>query len=255
MHVKKCESFGRTALKIMTGSARWVYELRAGGFSSLKDRDGTEWIGFSPGEILVPQGAADVFRGLPNLVYPDNLGHPGYDLCRSSWTQEGDRVMIETDSHDRLWRWRWTISAIGAELDVEKVPEDRAYWFLYEGPPGGRFDRNRALWGTDRLDGTSPAPPLSNPARGSWQWAYFGDDFSPRVLSLTHVTADGKTPGLAGWMAADDSESEGMAVFGFGRTDSGGPSVPHLKGPHSFRVEFLETTDHNEIEAILMKKE
>lgn len=249
MTVTEVDSFGAPALKIDTEFGSCVYELEAGGFSSLCDRDGAEWIGFAPGMPVAPVGAANVFRGIANLVFPDNVGHPGYRHCASEWHDGGESVSVRTTSRDGLWRWRWTIDEYGARLAVEEAPADRAYWFLYEGTPAGRFDPESGFWGTANDGRRNGCPPIADPATGSWGLVWFGDEGSPRVLAFDHTSAAGE-PSLVGWMAADAGGSDGMVVFGFGRSHDNGVH-PHLHGRHSFYLRLVETTADNAIVAAM----
>ena len=243
MTIKQTASQGAPALRIIARDATWTYELEAGGFSSLRDRDGAEWIGFAPGEPVVPGGAGNVFRGIPNLVFPDNIGHPGYRTCTSEWTLRGDTLIIRSRSRTPGWSWVWSIDESGASLHVEQAPADRHYWFLYEGTPGGRFEPGRAFWGTSEHGHRSDCPPLDAPATGAWDAVWFGDQSSPRVLGLAHITAACE-PSLAGWMSAGGDD--GMVVFGFGRSNENGVSA-HLNGEHRFRVCFIDALQDTKI--------
>ena len=251
MRVTETEHHGQSALVIATGSTVWTYQLEAGGFSSLRDRDGAEWIGFAPGDPTTRGGAANVFRGIPNLVYPDNVGHPGHHGCRSTRDEGQGRTVIATESTDGSWAWRWTITDEGASLDVERAPTDRAYWFLYEGTPAGVFDPSTSFWGSDREGASRAQPDISDRSAGGGplirprRWAYFGGDRSPRVLMLVHETAGGE-PSFLAWMHA--SQTDGMMVFGFGRDHADAP-VPSLTGRHRFTVRFVEATDYDAIAA------
>ncbi len=240
--VKVCDSFGHTALSISTGSETWLYGVESGGFGSLIDKDGVEWIGFAPGDAAFPIGAANVFRGMPNLVFPNNIGHPGYRTCSSTWKCNDNTATLSTKSLDGEWEWVWTVRSGAARLDMLSTPEDRCFWFLYEGTPGGRYDRENAIWGNDRFGRASSAPPLTHPNTGSWRWTYFGDTRTSRVLAFAHLTSR-EEPSICGWMAADGTGRDGMAVFGFGRTQENHP-IPHLRGAHSFKVQLIESTDH-----------
>lgn len=245
--VHEREQFDIPVIGITTASGTWTYELLAGGFNSLRDPDGNEWIGFAPGEQKVPDGASNVFRGLPNLVHPDRFGHPGFRTCSSEWRATRDAVSIRTISNDGLWRWTWTVDGDGATLQVEAAPSDRAYWFLYEGTPAGAFSPDTAIWGTNADGRRTDVPRRANRAHGSWNLAWFGRPQADRVLAVHHETSSGE-PSVAWWMAADHDDSDGMIVFGFGRTDTGG-ARPHLSGKHRFRVQLLETVDHDQIVA------
>lgn len=251
MRVTETQHHGQSALVITTDSAEWTYQLDAGGFSSLRDRDGVEWIGFAPGDPTTRGGAANVFRGIPNLVYPDNVGHPGHRGCRSTVEQSAAETVIATESTDGAWAWQWTITDDGASLDVERTPADRTYWFLYEGTPAGVFSPSSSFWGSDR-EGASRAQPdisIRSPDGGPLirprRWAYFGEDRSPRVLLVAHETASNE-PSFLAWMRA--SQTDGMMVFGFGRDHDTAP-IPALAGSHRFTVRFVDSTDHAAIAA------
>jgi hypothetical protein len=245
---------GQPAVEISTPGATWTYQTEAGGFSSLRDRDGVEWIGFAPG---TPGrfGPANVFRGIPNLVYPDNIGHPGYTHVETVWSLADDAVRLTSAGHG--WRWQWTIRPAGARLEILASPAKRRYWFLYEGVPGGRYDPDRARWGCDTHPIAETAPRLDDPFTGSCRWIWFGHQESPRVLLLRHETSAGE-PSMVGWMKAVRTEDngpdeqaiggEGMVVFGFGRSHADGP-LSHLSGAHEFTVRFVESTNKNEIES------
>jgi hypothetical protein len=248
MNVSYGEAHGMAAAFIVTGSATWTFQLAAGGFSSLTGPDGEEWIGFAPGSGG-GGGAANVFRGIPNLVYPDNLGHPGHERCRSHVEPSDEVVLITTESLDGLWAWEWRVTEIAANLSVFRVPARRRYWFLYEGTPGGRFEPSRSFWGSDSEGVREDAPDLfAKPGAGGpvitpRSFAYFGHRDCARVLLCTHRTA-GDEPSFFAYMRA--TESTGMVVFGFGRDHADGP-LPCLAGPHSFTVQLVEGTDYDEI--------
>ena len=249
---------GQSCIVVTTPTAEYRYQHEAGGFSSLRDSSGTEWIGFKSGEAKAPQGAASIFRGIPNLVFPDNVGHPGHRGCTSSvQSLEEAKVVISTESKDRNWAWNWEITAERAALDVTRVPADRSYWFLYEGTIAGTFSPRGCFWGTDTAGRRTDTPLLNGPDRRDpihepYRWVYFGRDSYDRVLFAINTTSRGDTS-LYSYMSADGQGldgADGMVVFGFGR----GPGTqPLLKGLHSFVIGFLETTDHARIAERLIR--
>ncbi len=243
MTVQTVDSYGSPSLRIETESGTWVYELAAGGFSSLIDPDRAEWIGFAPGAPVAPDGAANVFRGIPNLVYPDNIGHAGYRHCISEWEERSETVELTTRSLDGKWEWSWTVREDGASMEMLQTPPNRTFWFLYEGTPGGVFDPSTAVWGTDPGGRASSIPGYDKCAAGAWKRAWFGDRSSAWVLELSHLTARGE-PSLAGWMASDEQGSNGMVVFGFGRSHDNGANA-HLTGVQRFHVRLVRA-DHIE---------
>jgi hypothetical protein len=249
MQISYTEDQGIDAVIVTTATASWTYQLSAGGFSSLLDRDGEEWIGFAPGPSGTAEGAAHVYRGIPNLVHPDDIGHPGHEKCRSRVEEETDAVLISTVSTDGSWAWQWRITESEASLSVTRTPPERSYWFLYEGTPAGRYEPERSFWGSDTEGRRAERPDIfgrtasGGAAITSRRWAYFGHRDLNRVLLCSHLTADGE-PSFFAYMRA--FENEGMCVFGFGRDQADGP-VPCLSGPHRFSVRLVEGSSHDEI--------
>lgn len=209
MEVERTSDEGQSCLLIRTDAATYAYQDEAGGFSSILDVDGRDWIGFRPGPPEVPEGAGHVFRGLPNLVYPDNLGHPGYRLCRSKHTVGHPSVAIDTESNDGRWVWTVTVMSDFVDIEVTKSPPDRAYWFLYEGVPAGRYDPATTVWGTDagpfagrRSEAKTPTRPSS---LGGARWIYFGYRDYPRVFFVARVSRRSSDPAAGGRAAAGDA--------------------------------------------------
>ena len=252
MHVEHTRHHGMDAVVITTRSASWTYQLNAGGFSSLIDRDDQEWIGFAPGPSGGAAGAAHVYRGIPNLVHPDDIGHPGHDACASQVEEEPDAVVISTTSDDQNWAWKWRITEDHATLAVTGTPNDRSYWFLYEGIPGGRYDPSRSFWGSDTEGRCEDTPDIFAGAGPGGavimdrRWAYFGHRDLDRVLLCTHPTSCGE-PSFFAYMHAFDAQ--GMCVFGFGRAHTHEP-VPCLTAAHRFSVSLVESAVHEDVARI-----
>ncbi len=233
---------GRPHFKIITPMATWFYDKAGGGFSRLIDPDGRDWIAFrmKPAGGSGPAAAAGAYRGMPNAVHgkgnPDaGVGHPGKDRCVS--TRAG-ADMIRTVSKSGTWSWTWRFTTTQAIFTVEKADAERPWWFLYEGPPAGRFAPHQQYWGTD-LGGPRREVPQTNGLAGQWRWVYFGDTESPRVLFLAQMKGDAIEDSFR-YMGATEAgidAPDGMAVFGFGRTGS----RPSLKGAGlEFRVGLIE---------------
>ena len=66
------EYLNRPHFEITTQTDTYLFDRAGGGFSSIKDKEELEWIGFKPGNGSVPGSAAADFRGLPNLVFRGN---------------------------------------------------------------------------------------------------------------------------------------------------------------------------------------
>ncbi len=228
---------------IETRNATYWLDKHAGGLSRLIDGDGRDWIAFKRepwGEY--PPSAGSAYRGIPNLLHggsESGFGHPGWDLATS---HQIDANTIVSTSHSGKWQLRWEFDTDEVRMTVAMTDGDRPYWFLYEGPIAGRWAPHEQYFATNA------AAPITEPHdyfKGDklfdqWQWAYFGDDQSPRVLFVLHEQADDALDTFAHLGNSDqglDSE-DGMVVFGFGRGREG--IEPLLRGVHSFRIGLLE---------------
>ena len=233
---------------ITTEQATYWYDKPGGGFSRILDRDGNDWVAFrrEPWDQY-PASAASAFRGLPNLVFGSDesgAGHPGFARCLSVRTGKRSLTSVTTSPDVQTpgrWRWTWTFHETHATLAVEKVDPDHPYWFLYEGPPAGRFAPEAQYWGTSEGGPRRTTPDYYRGTTdfGTWQWAYFGDEEATRVFFVAQHTPDNKTD-LFGYLGNAESGTkapDGMVVFGFGRADG---AQPLLTTPHAFTVGFIE---------------
>lgn len=231
---------GRPHFRIETFTSTYFYDRSGGGFSSIRDGEGLEWIGFKPGNGVVPESAAADFRGIPNLVFrgEDNgSGHPGFENCISELVAS-DR--IRTVSKSGLWEWQWTFTDQGALLEVIRTDTTRNYWFLYEGTPGGTYQPDLQFWGNSQDGHRNDAPPIGSDqcGTGAWQWAYFGHQDVKRCFYVAHLTPDQLTDNFSymGSSAEGISSPDGMVVFGFGRDGS----TPLMKGSNKFFIGFMD---------------
>ena len=179
---------------------------------------------------------------MPNLLFGDKesgFGHPGHDKGRSAAT---DDTTIVSTSNSGKWQLRWKFNADDVRLSVERADESQPYWFLYEGPIGGRWSPANQYFATDTT------PPIDQPHdyfKGDrlfdhWRWAYFGDKQAPRVMYIIHEQQDKNVDTFAhlGNTKQGLDSPDGMVVFGFGRGRMG--IEPLLVGSNSFRIGFLE---------------
>jgi hypothetical protein len=140
------------------------------------------------------------------------------------------------------WQLVWKFSANEAHVTVAETDGETPYWFLYEGPIAGRWAPQQQYFASDTM------PPVTQPhdySKGDklfdqWQWAYFGDEQSPRVLFILHEQRDDALDTFAylGNTKAGLVSEDGMVVFGFGRGRKG--IEPLLRGRNSFRIGLLE---------------
>ena len=213
---------GQLCYKITTANATYYFQKDAGGFSSLLDAQGNDWIGFHP------YGGSDgIYRGIPNMVHPDNIYHPGHGNCISSLVHAGPlRVTIRSASKNGLWECLWQIYPRYARLTLlRSAPQP--YWFLYEGTPGGAIDYDKDF--SVRSNG------VRLPAGQEWQdqdipapeWVYFEDSTLDRYIYLVHEQDDDLNDTF--WPM-----QQNMTVFGFGRGP--GTSKHMTVAPNHFTI-------------------
>ena len=193
---------GQASFRIETPAATYYYHKAGAGFASLIDPDGNDWISYRP-----TGGSDGRYRGIPNLIHPENDFHPG-GVNSVSRAESGPlKVTIHSETRDGAWAGRWDIFPYLARFTLLRAP--RPYWFLYEGTPGGQLDLDRDWWAssdgsiqpiTESWAGKLPAP----------QWAVFGDRAQVRILFVAQHEPD-EAPDQFWQMEGN------MTVFGFGR--------------------------------------
>ncbi len=218
---------GQSSYLITNLTGDLYYHHNGGGFSSWKDIEGNDWIGYHP------TGKENGnYRGIPNLIHPENSFRPGSTDSSSTIEYSGPlKTTIRTTSNDGDWEALWEIYDRFAKMTMVKAP--RTYWFLYEGAPGGTFD---AL-----SDFVVRSSGLSNLVSESWQkdlvddeWVYISDPALDRSLFFAHSEDD---------LAIDSYRpfGGGMTVLGFGRNLG---LEKYLSGvPQTFYMALLEGAD------------
>lgn len=239
---------GRSHFMVETAKVTYYYDIKGGGFSRMIDSEGKDWINFKMkpwGEY--PAAAASSFRGLPNMIFQDaddGAGHPGHNKC-TSWIEE---EKIVTESLSGKWRWEWTFYDDYVVLDVVKTDRDRAFWFLYEGTPGGSFDPDNTYFGSDAM---GPRKLTHDYFKGDIyrekiSWMFTGSNSASNTLYLIHKTKDDHPDmiGLLGNSKEGLESEDGMTVFGFGR----GEGVDRfLNGRNTFIIGlYPEKVDNDE---------
>jgi len=199
---------GQASYRIATQNATYFYQNEAGGFSSLLDVDGNDWISFHPWG-----GSDGIYRGIPNMVHPDNIFHPGHKNCTSSILHAGPlKVTIHTVSNNGLWECIWEVYPYYARMTLLKKANQN-YWFLYEGTPGGKLDL--------MTDFSVRSNGVRLPVEQSWreqdipapEWVYFEDSMLDRYIYLVHEEDDSLSDDF--WQMQSN-----MTVLGFGRTQN-----------------------------------
>jgi hypothetical protein len=245
---------GQECFQIETPFATFFLQKENGGFSSILDKNGTDWINFTNSDL--PHGpalAASAYRGMPNLLNRcefKGAGHPGFKSCLSKKLNDSTICFIST--HGEI-EFTWTFTSSMAYLTMLKPGTTCPYWFLYEGTPGGKYDPFNQFWGTDKSGFTNTCPDLLQKTgiQGNWNWIYFGDRCTNTVMALSQAYPDDH-PDLMSYMGNTASgvlSPDGMVVFGFGRLDS----QPQLTKQNVFMMTFINIKDtpersHRDIE-------
>ena len=235
---------GQDAIEIATPSATYLYHTTGGGFSSLIDADGNDWLSYQPGG-----GPAGEYRGIPNLVFRRNVQannhfHPGHDGEKASKTRilsaDTESVSIESAVDGDRWRVRWDIDEQAARLTVLNTdPDDPGFWFLYEGTPGGRFNPlDRCL----RSDGKNLRLSKTwESTTATINWVAFRVKRLNRSLLIT-LDSDVDVP-------VSYYPMKPMTVFGLGRRLGSADNL-FTTAPIEISVRLVETADRKELARI-----
>jgi len=236
------EYLDRTHYRIITHSATYLLDSASGGLSSMIDVEGNDWIAFKPSPWgQYPASAASAYRGSPNLVFKgqfDGAGHPGH-IGVVSEIVGANQVLCHTP--DGPWAWTWTFEPNYAQLDVHDISDTSAYWFLYEGPVGGKYQPKQTYYATnDRNPSYSQYDHYSGRQEiAKRDWFYFGNNNVNRTLFMLQVSKDSLVDhySLLGNDSTGINSPDGMVVAGFGRASG---AVPLLRTPHRFFLGFNE---------------
>ena len=222
---------GYQSIRLQTAGAQYFYHKPGGGFATLFDANNNDWINWN-----TAAGGAGDYRGIPNMVHPNDGGffHPGRNTSTTTLLADGPlKATFRSVSDGGAWIVQWDVFPTYARMTVVKAGATN-YWFLYEGVPGGALQP-----ATDRLTRSNGD---SIPASGTWtndipgdEWVFASDAGVGRSLYLAHHQEDTKIDGYY----ADGSN---MTVFGFGR----GANQRHLSGlPRQFTFGFVDATTLN----------
>lgn len=182
------ESFN--SYKLEGKQSTLFYHTEGGGFSSLNDASGVDWINWSKAT-----GDAGDFRGIPNLVHPNDGGyfHPGRTTASSAILFNGPlRVSILSTSDGGGWQTRWDVFPTYARMTVVKKPTTPKYWFQYEGTPGGVLQNTDHLYRSDGRD-VAGLGTLSRDIDDADEWQYITDANSGpdgRSFFMAHYKSD-----------------------------------------------------------------
>ena len=227
---------GQSSFRVQTASAVYFYQKDGGGFSSLLDSNGNDWLNYHPTPANSP---SSTYRGIPNMVHPESKLHPGATghttiLVNSGPLKETVRTTINTDSDSRKWDVLWEFFPSYSRMTLLDVDHD--YWFLYEGTPGGDLEPSKDFVvrsnGAQNLTSQSWAGDLAGE-----EWAYFADPDVNRSLYLINHAEDTAPDS---YRPLGDSNGD-MTVFGFGRQSN---SKYMSQVGVSFTIGLMNTTTY-----------
>lgn len=225
---------GQSSFRIQTVNATYFYQKEAGGFSSLLDANGNDWLNYRPTPANSP---SSTYRGMPNLVHPEGKLHPGATghtttLVNSGPLKETVRTTINTDGDSHQWDVLWEFFPNYSRMTLLDV--DHSYWFLYEGTPGGDLEPSKDF--VVRSNGAQNLTSQSwNGDLAGEEWAYIADPDVNRAIYLVNHAEDTAPDS---YRPLGDSNGD-MTVFGFGRQNSG--KYMNQSGV-SFTVGLMDTT-------------
>jgi hypothetical protein len=252
---------GQDSLKITTKdatnttNATYYYHKRGGGFASMVDRTGRDWIDYDIGNKS--------FRGIPNA---GEWGHPGFPIgdgtlgANTTVVVDGPlRAVIRSTTEDGQTEWTWLMYPGHATMVVNKIRKASApigYWLLYEGTPGGEYQPQDFVV---RSDGTRTAANQQWNGNLNPDWAYFGDGDPNlnRVLFTALATTDGDAAEETSYRPQNNSGPDGtspvvsMTVFGFGRPLGGSLSRLLTAENARFTIGFAESDEFNQASAVV----
>jgi len=236
---------GVSCFKIETDNATYYYDKAGGGFTSLLDADGTDWISWQSGG-----GSAGEYRGIPNT----GELHPGYTGGTSTTSNALDTwlstVTINTTRNG--YGARWEFFPTYAKMTLHTVAGGTTYWMLYEGTPGGAVDGSDRLYlsNGDDYSANDDHPWLgtyldiantSGAATGS-EWVFFAASEKNRSLFLAHDD-DGLEDDY--WQMEDN-----MTVFGFGRRNYGVQSFMTMENA-VLVIGFVDSKSYDTVKAAI----
>lgn len=199
---------------VATTNATYWFEEAGGALSRLLDNFGNDWITYRTNNV---EGGYDgTFRGIPNMIHPNDVFHPGRTTCVSSLLIDGPvKASIVSESKDGLFACKWDFYPNHSRMTLTTVPNGFNYWFLYEGTPGGVFEDSdyvvRSSGASNTLDTAwSAGTVLPQP-----EWVYFGDPAADQALYFVNQQND--TAYDTYFKGSGGSDENSMTIFGFGR--------------------------------------
>ena len=221
---------GQAIYRVQTNNATYDYQKIGGGFSSILDRAGVDWVGYHPGG----QGFGE-WRGIPNAGGCCHPGFPttteGVAMTTSIVSQVPDRVVIRSTSANG-WDVSWDFRPNYVTMTLAAAPDN--YWLQYEGTPGGELTYDD-WWST--VDGVKHGIYDTFDGDLAVERVYFADGTTPRSIFLARHEDDafsdhyGYTPG--------------MTIWGFARAANDPTVKPSL--PQHMSIGIVDSNTHSDV--------
>jgi hypothetical protein len=223
---------GQSSYRVDTQQGAYYYQKQGAGFSSLVDANGNDWLSYRP-----TGGAGGSYRGVPNMIHPEGKFHPGDTSSTTTIVTQGPlKITIRSTTTDGKWDALWEF--FPAYVRMTLLKQDHAYWFLYEGTPGGTLEQNSDLVvrsnGTQTLASQSWTGDLAGP-----EWVYFADPLVNRAFFAVSHSEDTSVDSY--WPMTEAAGS--MTVFGFGRD---GLLKSLTTVPSRFTIGLMDTIQFNQ---------
>ncbi|HEV8541395.1 MAG TPA: hypothetical protein VGR78_03300 [Verrucomicrobiae bacterium] len=241
--------------RIQTPHATYLYGKRGAGFASIIDSQGNDWIAYRHGGL-----ARGEYHGLPKCGQPTKFFHCGYGFgqyTNTNWftstvtLREPNHVRIHSETRNADSGCDWDFFAERATLTLLRIGAP-AYWFLYEGVPGGKLDPEEDFVVRPGNRKTF----LNEPWSDNVPWVYFGAGESRSAFFLIQHQKHGKNDSYVYWPYKREADGgyQQMTVFGFGRPDWQNPkqhTPPLTKLPARFSIGFAEGTDYDSVSKLI----
>ena len=224
----------KPAYRLITPVGTYFFHTRGGGFSSFNDLGGNDWISWNSS----PGNAGD-YRGIPNLVTPNNGGvfHPGRNTAKTTLISAGPiKVTFMSEeaksySFREEWKGIWEVYPTYVKFTLLVAPFD--YWFLYEGTPGGSLQP-----ATDFIVRSTGVQTNANTAWSAdipdEEWAFVADPNVGRALFFASHTDDTKIDSY-------DQQQNLMTKLAFGR-EGAKPILDRTVLPRQFTWGIMNET-------------
>jgi hypothetical protein len=232
--------------RIETPTATYLYGKRGAGFACILDREGHDWISYRHGGR-----ARGEYRGLPKCGQPVKFFHCGYGFGQYTndngftstvTTQEPGHVRVHSETKRGDAACDWDFFPTHATFTLPRCGTN-AFWFLYEGTPGGELHATEDF--VVRPDGTRT--PLTEPWGGAAPWVVFGAKESPWGFWMANHDPETTAATYVSWpyKPEPDGGLNQMTVFGWGRLGWQDPQqhTPQLRRlPAKFSIGFVKGT-------------